>query len=69
MSPEAIQRNKFTEKSDVWAFGVLIWEAATLGMIPYDSLGVFVSNDAEVKQGKLVLVRVGSPFSSAEHLH
>mmetsp|Transcript_29834 Transcript_29834/g.65212 ORF Transcript_29834/g.65212 Transcript_29834/m.65212 type:complete len:884 (-) Transcript_29834:338-2989(-) len=51
MSPEAIQRNKFSEKSDVWAFGVLLWEAATLGMIPYDSLGVFVANDAEVKQG------------------
>jgi serine/threonine protein kinase len=51
MSPEAIQRNKFTEKSDVWAFGVLLWEAATLGMIPYDALGVFVENDAQVKEG------------------
>uniref|UniRef100_A0A7S0RWF4 Protein kinase domain-containing protein n=1 Tax=Pyramimonas obovata TaxID=1411642 RepID=A0A7S0RWF4_9CHLO len=51
MPPEAIQRNKWSEKSDVWAFGVLLWEVATLGMIPYDSLGVFVSSDAELKAG------------------
>ena len=56
MSPEAIQRNKFTEKSDVWAFGVLIWEAATLGMIPYDALGVFVESDVQVKEGMKICV-------------
>ena len=51
MPPEAIERNKWSEKSDVWAFGVLLWEVATLGLVPYDSLGVFVNDDKEVKRG------------------
>ena len=32
MSPETFTQLKFTSKSDVWAFGVLVWEVFTLGM-------------------------------------
>ena len=35
MSEEAIQKGRFGEASDVWAFGVLGWEVLTLGNIPY----------------------------------
>lgn len=50
MPPEAIQRNRWGEPSDVWAFGVLMWEVATMGAIPYQSHGVF-KDDEQVQVG------------------
>ena len=35
MPPEALQRGRFSEKSDVWALGVTFWEMLTFGMIPF----------------------------------
>ena len=35
LSEEAILKGRFGEASDVWAFGVLVWELLTLGYIPY----------------------------------
>ncbi|KAI0989595.1 hypothetical protein GJ496_008995 [Pomphorhynchus laevis] len=35
---EAIEKNRFTSKSDVWSFGVTLWEMFTYGKEPYENM-------------------------------
>ncbi|XP_070561692.1 uncharacterized protein [Ptychodera flava] len=35
IAPESLATGVYTYKSDIWAYGVLLWEMATLGDIPY----------------------------------
>jgi hypothetical protein len=40
MALEALREAKFSHKSDVFAFGVLLWEMLTLGQTPWGAFGV-----------------------------
>ncbi|THD21032.1 Tyrosine-protein kinase [Fasciola hepatica] len=34
-APEAVRKRLFSNKSDVWSFGILLWEIYSYGRIPY----------------------------------
>ncbi|KPJ15918.1 Fibroblast growth factor receptor 4 [Papilio machaon] len=38
MAPEALLYNVYNHQTDVWAFGILLWEIVTLGSTPYAAM-------------------------------
>jgi len=45
-APEVLQYGTFTSKSDIWSFGICLWEIFSYGIIPYTEL----SNDKARKK-------------------
>ncbi|XP_032630546.1 megakaryocyte-associated tyrosine-protein kinase isoform X3 [Chelonoidis abingdonii] len=37
-APEALKNNKFSTKSDVWSYGILLWELFSYGRAPYSKM-------------------------------
>lgn len=61
MAPEAIQRRKWSVKTDVWALGVLLWEIFSMASLPY---GFIVDSDIVAKrvcEGELLEESDGCP--------
>ncbi|XP_046662039.1 insulin-like peptide receptor isoform X2 [Homalodisca vitripennis] len=54
MAPESLKDGVFTSSSDVWSYGVVLWEMATLASQPYQGL----TNDQTLKyviEGRVML--------------
>ncbi|VDK82656.1 unnamed protein product, partial [Onchocerca ochengi] len=60
LSVEAIQRNIYSTKSDVWAYGVVLWEICTLGGFPYPTI-----SDKDLLKYLLQGNRLEKPISSS----
>ncbi|KAM8940395.1 platelet-derived growth factor receptor alpha [Pelodytes ibericus] len=51
MAPESIFDNLYTTLSDVWSFGILLWEIFSLGGTPYPGMIVDASFYNKIKSG------------------
>ena len=41
MAPESLINKQYSVKSDVWSYGVLLWEVLHPGILPYSHLDAF----------------------------
>nr|CAD7570351.1 unnamed protein product [Timema californicum] len=64
MAPESLVDGVFTSQSDMWAFGVLVWEIMTLGQQPYPA-----RTNLEVLHYVRTGGRLGRPSNCPEELH
>ncbi|KAF4014769.1 hypothetical protein G4228_006806, partial [Cervus hanglu yarkandensis] len=61
-APEALKHGKFSSKSDVWSFGVLLWEVFSYGRAPYPKMSLKEVSEA-VEKGYRMEPPEGCPGS------
>ncbi|XP_017658572.1 tyrosine-protein kinase Fes/Fps isoform X2 [Nannospalax galili] len=52
-APEALNYGRYSSESDVWSFGILLWETFSLGASPYPSLSNQQTREFVEKGGRL----------------
>uniref|UniRef100_A0A7N5ZUE5 Tyrosine-protein kinase n=1 Tax=Anabas testudineus TaxID=64144 RepID=A0A7N5ZUE5_ANATE len=63
-APEVIRYSKFSSKSDVWSFGVLMWEVYSEGRLPYEN-----RSNAEVVESLNAGLRLLKPRLAPDAVH
>uniref|UniRef100_A0AAQ4PAT5 Vascular endothelial growth factor receptor 3 n=1 Tax=Gasterosteus aculeatus aculeatus TaxID=481459 RepID=A0AAQ4PAT5_GASAC len=65
MAPESIFDKLYTSQSDVWSFGVLLWEIFSLGASPYPGVQIDEDFCKRLKDG----VRMRSPETASPEIY
>uniref|UniRef100_G3WXF7 receptor protein-tyrosine kinase n=1 Tax=Sarcophilus harrisii TaxID=9305 RepID=G3WXF7_SARHA len=65
MAPESIFNSLYTTLSDVWSFGILLWEIFTLGGTPYPELPMNEQFYNAIKRG----YRMAKPTHASEEIY
>ncbi|XP_068596156.1 vascular endothelial growth factor receptor 3 [Brachionichthys hirsutus] len=65
MAPESIFDKVYTSQSDVWSFGVLLWEIFSLGASPYPGVQIDEEFCKRLKDG----VRMRSPETASPEIY
>ncbi len=65
MAPESITTRRYSHKSDVYAFGILLWEMWAGGAYPY----MLVADDEEVASRVLAGIRPTQPLECPDTVH
>lgn len=68
MPPEALRYKKFDPSTDVWSFGVLVWETFSLAAEPYDDLGKTSEILAFLEKGSRLSKPDGCPDTLFKHV-
>uniref|UniRef100_A0A3P8STG9 Tyrosine-protein kinase n=1 Tax=Amphiprion percula TaxID=161767 RepID=A0A3P8STG9_AMPPE len=63
-APEVIRYCKFSSKSDIWSFGVLMWEVYNEGRLPYEN-----RSNAEVVESLNAGLRLLKPRLASDSVH
>ncbi|RMZ95429.1 proto-oncogene tyrosine- kinase ROS-like [Brachionus plicatilis] len=53
MAPESLSDGVYTTKTDVWSFGIVVWEIITLGYLPYTGMNNLECVDFIINGGTL----------------
>ncbi|XP_048349999.1 receptor-type tyrosine-protein kinase FLT3 [Sphaerodactylus townsendi] len=65
MSPESLFEGIYTIKSDVWSYGILLWEIFSLGVNPYPGMQVDTNFYKLIKNG----FKMDCPFYATEEIY
>ncbi|KAG8440602.1 hypothetical protein GDO86_006378 [Hymenochirus boettgeri] len=63
-APEALNYGRYSTESDVWSFGILLWEAFSLGSVPYSTMNKQQTRES-IEQG----IRLQAPDNCPDEVY